>query len=267
MRQRAHRAAAILARLGRQRNFIVTPYAPGGDGRLQPAIPFLCLADGASADTCRVAILRYRGRKTGPCFPIAVVHCSVHGSAFTLYPPGFAPYLRQPLERLAPDGADVSKDPIEGGKDPVQVAFAGTFFDAALAAADGRAWPRSSDPAHAEDSYWETQRRRLAETSRILGVAPDLDERRRDDVSRLLGVDALLIRELATKTTPRGYRAIGHAIVGVLRAVLAKWAKAALRILSAGFVVGRFGKAFEWDPRRHVLRSLAFPASGIDAPG
>ena len=50
---------------------------------------------------CRLASDHDRERKTGPCFPIRVMRCRVHGHGFTLYPPGHVPYGRKRLAAAA----------------------------------------------------------------------------------------------------------------------------------------------------------------------
>ena len=45
--------------------------------------------------TCAMFVDHYRKRKTGPCYPVAVVGCRVHGKRrYTLYPAGHYPYGR-----------------------------------------------------------------------------------------------------------------------------------------------------------------------------
>lgn len=231
-----------------------------------PAMPSMCISELACDTTCRLVIIRFRERKTGPCFPLAVVCCAPHGTTFTLYPPGFAPYLRQPVVTCAPDGSKVAMDSAEPPSDPLRASFAGTLFDAALDAAEGIAWERCSSQNAIPDFYWGNQGRRLEETSRIVGVAMDLDDGLRDQISQALSVDALIVREHAKALKTRsGYRGVGAAIVAVLRA-LGRWTTAALRILTAGHLAGRFGKPLEWDPRRRCLRSLPFPPPGTAPP-
>ena len=48
----------------------------------------------------------YRARRTGPCFPLAVVGCSRHPlGRYTLYPPGHSPYGRQAVVSCSVSGA------------------------------------------------------------------------------------------------------------------------------------------------------------------
>ena len=49
----------------------------------------------ATADEeCATTLNGFRGRKTGPRFPIQVMWCHRHDLSFTVYPLGFVPYGR-----------------------------------------------------------------------------------------------------------------------------------------------------------------------------
>lgn len=49
---------------------------------------------GSEGEACATFLNGFRARKTGPCFPIQVMGCHVHGRGFTVYPMGFDPYGR-----------------------------------------------------------------------------------------------------------------------------------------------------------------------------
>lgn len=59
-----------------------------------------------------------RARKTGPVHQLYMVECRALGAVFTLYPPGYAPYRRQAVLRLAPES-----DPIRGEGSTVEAEF------------------------------------------------------------------------------------------------------------------------------------------------
>ena len=54
---------------------------------------------------CHIYFDHDRDRKTGPDFPLRVARCVTHKKGFTIYPPGYAPYGRQRLAPVAPDGS------------------------------------------------------------------------------------------------------------------------------------------------------------------
>ena len=145
----------VSARRGpRARAFVTTPYVIEG-GKLVAVVPARgpCWRDNAP---CAIGLDHERRRKTGPPFGwVAVMRCSKHRLAFTVYPAGHVPYGRVPLVALAPDGSELA----DGGSSVLQ------------AASDARAerrWPRDGAP---EDlAVATTQRRRVDEAATLLGL-------------------------------------------------------------------------------------------------
>lgn len=242
------------------RPFVCTPYGPGPDGRLAATIPDRCptRACGPCTTTdCDVRLAYYRPRKTGPPHALAVVGCRTHGGAFTLYPPGYAPYRRQSVLNLSYDGSSILR---EEGCDIQRTDFDGTLFESALDAQDGVTWARESGLAVPDvaDRYWAGQGRHLELAARITGVARDLSERMRVLIAMVLSVDCLGLKEGARAT---GYRAIGKAICSVL-AKLQGRARRARALLICGAVVGSWGEPLHWDAKRRVLERTPFPLHG-----
>jgi hypothetical protein len=186
-----------------------------------------------------------------------VVHCRTHGNAFTLYPPGYAPYRRQSVLRLSHDGSPIFR---EKGRDAERADFDGTLFESALDARDGVAWARASDAASREapERYWAGQGRHLRLAARITGVARELSEQVRVSIAMVLSVDCLGLNEGAQAT---GYRAMGKAICSVL-AKLKSQARRAVDLLTCGALVGSWGQPFHWDADRRVLQRAPFPTRG-----
>jgi hypothetical protein len=204
---------------------------------------------------CDLGTAYYRRRKTGPGHPLAVVHCRTHGAAFTLYPPGYAPYRRQSVLRLSHDGSSILHPP---GRDAERADFDGTLFESALDARDGVAWARESGGPLPPERYWPTQGRHLSLAARITGVARELGERVRVSIAMILSADCLGLHEGAQAT---GYRAIGKAICAVL-AKLEGQARRALDLLRCGALVGHWGEPLHWDADRGVLERAPFPTRG-----
>src|ERR1017187_11039531 len=80
------------------RAFIITPYYASDEGAFAAVLPDRCL-DTAACAGCEISVHHLRARRTGPQFPLTVVHCKTHGHAFTLYPPGHVPYGRVAVAR------------------------------------------------------------------------------------------------------------------------------------------------------------------------
>ncbi|MBN1444373.1 MAG: hypothetical protein JXA90_16800 [Planctomycetes bacterium] len=240
--------------------FVTSPYSPGPDGVLEPAIPEVCPFRLRGDPPCDVRRHWHRARKTGPTFDLSIVRCHTHGHAFTLYPPGFAPYQRTPLVALAPDGSQPIADP--PSRDPL-AAFEGTLFDAALDGERRRAWARSSQGG-APDRWWSTQGRHLQTAAKLLGVAPETDARLRERIAGALSVDHLFLRDRA-RTDASGYHARSKLVCAVLRR-LWRVTRLALRLLYCGRLIGRWGLPCIWDPARRDFDRLPFRLPPIRAP-
>jgi hypothetical protein len=243
---------------------VVTPYSPGSAGTPVPAIPTTCPLDRSSNSTCDVRKKDQRKRKTGPCFALTVVKCYTHGRCFTLYPPGFAPYQRQPVVRLALDGAV----PLGDGQEELHgfEAFESTLFEAALDAREGRAWARNSE-RQIPERWWSTQGRHLRLALGLLGICATLGDRLRERIAEVLRVPLLILRQEATKEREKalGYRQRGKAISRVLRKIRCDRG-AAFRLLFSGYATGQWGLPLSWDPKRDLLERLPFQAPGGAAP-
>lgn len=240
-----------------RRPFVVTPYRTGSDGRIQPQMPDLC-PHGLGGGGCRISVHHERFRKTGPTYPLAVARCATHGVGFTLYPPGYAPYQRQPVLQLSPEGKaihgpdDGSDD--RGRDDGERSDFDATLFEAAMDARVARAWARDSDESVPE-RWWSTQGRHLTRAARLVGVAVELADSARRSVATLLSVDTLELLERAK--SGRGYRRIGEAICAIL-GQLRGGPRRLMQLLQSGHVSGDWGESFHWDPGRRLLESAPF---------
>lgn len=241
------------------RPFIVTPYRCGPDGRLEPAVPGSCPLGPDSPGACDLRFHHARPRKTGPPFPLMVYLCRRHELAFTLYPPGFAPYQRVAVQRLAPSGgAILSEAECPATDDRLRRDFEGTLFEAALEGATGSTWARDSE-AGPVSRWWSTQGRQLDRALVLVGAAPDEVESVREQIAVTLGVETLRLRESARRVSEGGgYRGKAEAIFDVLGA-LRRDATRALRLLSAAHLARLWGKPRAWLEERNCLRDFAFP--------
>lgn len=232
--------------------FIVTSYLPDEDGVPTAVVPDLCPhgAPKGSAD-CSVTIDHLRHRKTGPRHPLAVARCWIHGLGFTLYPHGFAPYRRQQVARLTPDG---SADPSEA--EGLRGDFEDTVFAGALDGADGCPWARDSDDEIPE-RWWSTQGRHLRFAAGLLGMVTP--ERARESIAAVLSASGLQQRESALA---KGYRAVGTAICGLLSKLRGSPAARGYALLVCGYFAGHWGEPMRWDPTRKDLLRSPFCAHG-----
>jgi hypothetical protein len=246
---------------GRRRScspFVVTSYVAGADGELIAELPACCPVGGADGGgECRVVQHHRRTRKSGPQHSLCVATCRAHGTAFTLYPPGYAPYRRQPVLRSSPTGEEL------GCEECSRLgSFSGTLFDAAMDASEGRRWARDSEESLPE-RWWSTQGRHLRLAAAVVGVAAELGTRVRESVATVLSVGTLFLRD---RSKGRGYRAIGKAVCEVLEE-LRGCERRAMQLLTAGHVIGHWGEPLHWDSARGVLERSPFCAGGTVGSG
>ncbi len=235
--------------------FATTNYTEDQEGVLRAVLPSRCVY-AAGEQTCVMFVDHYRERKTGPCFPVAVVGCRVHaGRRYTLYPPGHYPYGRVSYAPYSTTG-QVLVDAESG-----QPQWEATLFEAALDAEREERWP-------SEQQWWErlevprrrTQERRLEVAGRLTGVHPQLAEDARERIATRLGV-ATMVLIAGARAWGRWWRTRGSAVTAVLHA-LAGGASLLDRLAAAGAVSDLWGP-----PRpRRVARWEAAGASWVLAP-
>ena len=236
------------------RPFLVTSYLAGPDGRWTAAIPSCCPAGGRTGnEPCSIRIDHHRIRKAGPEHPLAVARCRTHACGFTLYPHGFAPYRRQPVLKITPDGGPMDTEEVGLDQD-----FADTVFAAALDAASGRPWARDCHDSMPE-RFWGTQGRHLRLSARLLGIAQDLGNRVREAVAAVLSIGGLMQRE---RSSAKGFRAMGKAVCDMLRRLRGRSASKAFSILVSGHLAGLWGEPCLWDIGRQDLIRSPFCSPG-----
>jgi hypothetical protein len=232
------------------RVYVVSAYHADNEGNLIPELPDLGPCHHWDQRPCKLGIDHYRDRKSGPGFPISVIRCRTHQKGFTIYPPGFVPYARQPLTPVAPDGhltTATSGAPL----------FTGTYFDAALDAAAGRFWPRESTSDSLSARYG-TQKRHLSRALLLLGIQPGLHARLREEAAQILAVPGQLLHDSAALIQAHpNYHNQGKAICHVLD-VLKPSASLFERLADAGAGVCLWPALQLWDPRQKILRLSPF---------
>ncbi len=221
---------------------MISAYHPDEKGRLVPEIPTRGPCSGWDKQPCRLLSDHDRERKTGPCFPIRVMRCRVHRHGFTLYPPGHVPYGRKRWVAVAWDGSLEQSEEDSGAEASLcakasQECLGGTYWEAALDAAAGKAWPQAGYEGSRQERF-PTQMRQLRRSVRLLGVAPELSRRQRERIAAVLAVPGQKLEDAARGLeTGAGYRSLGQAAVGVLRAL--HWEASVFeRLAESGFAVG-----------------------------
>lgn len=193
--------------------FATTNYQADQDGTLRAVLPSRCVY-ATGEQTCAIFVDHYRERKSGPCYPLAVVGCRVHGGRrYTLYPPGHYPYGRVAVVPYSA-GGELLLDAASN-----QPQWQVTLFGAAQDAKQGKRWP-------AEQHWWQSstpcrriQGRRLELAGRLTGVSPELDQRQREQIATRLGVATMTVIAAAQRRG-RSWQRRGAAIVAVLEALV-----------------------------------------------
>jgi hypothetical protein len=239
------------------RPFVIAAYHPDDQGALHPDLPDVGWCAGGSGERCRLWHDHRRPRTTGPCFPLTVLRCALHKRAFTVYPPGYAPYARAPVAAVSPDGGYLQSQTQSAAE-----RFRGTLFEAALDAADGKAWPRENY-GPPQRWWWGTQLRLLALATQLVGVAAKMTAKRREQIAQTLGVDVLTLHEQAEKLRKQdGYQERGKAVRIVL-ACLSTQHFLPERLLECGYLIEHWGPSYRWLSQLRSLRRLPFrPAPG-----
>lgn len=204
---------------GRRRDFIIAPYHLDEAGDWTTELP----SAAPCGPGCDIRRHDDRERKTGPAHPLLVVRCYVHNRSFTVYPPGFTPFVRRGLV-------------------PRQKRCETTFFEAALDAADGERWSDSGG----QGGWWTTQWRHIARLGELLGLGAD--GRVGERAAQALEVDLHLHIEAREAFGTGGFRRRGRAVVQVLEATRLVAGDVLRRLLRAGFETGFCGRSFWADP-------------------
>ena len=229
-----------------KRKYFIVSYKLREGQTPQVEIPSRCLWRGADNRRCDVKHCRFRNRKTGPCHPLVVVKCH-HGPAFTLYPPGYGPYKRTPVAPMSAAGEVV----LVGGRGDAdkkvsEPAWQKTLFAAVLDAFRGESWSRES-PAH-DLRRRRTQRRHIALSAMLVGLAVELDEAIAQRIADCLGIAYLMLSDLRSAyRTALTYQGKGAAIVSALELIPVDRTLGD-RLLQAGFIGGLWGRPERWDP-------------------
>lgn len=174
------------------RPYIVATYLLSESGEVEIDLPEMAPC-GADGKPCCIQKHSTRQRKTGIGHDLVVLRCATHRCCWTLYPPGFAPFLRAPL--TAPAGW-------------MHTLFAAVFF----AASGQPAWPRQRRPAAAPSPWWRTQPRHIERAALIVGLL-QADDR----PALMLGVPLHAVHEaIGAFKAATGFRARARAIAALL---------------------------------------------------
>lgn len=120
----------------------------------------------------------------------------------------------------------------------------GVFHEAALDSAQGHWWPVEGVGAETTPGLFATQRRHVARSGLLLGLATE--ERTAELLGSILDVGSLLLFQARAQYRQGGLRGRGR---GVIRVLLALEPRRDDRLLAAGHVAGLWGRPWRIDPQ------------------
>jgi hypothetical protein len=209
-------------------------------------MPRRCPYTEGKSDSCRLRVVRYRDRKTGPCHPLLILKCRSHpGPSFTVYPPGYGPYIRRRYAPVDPGGEIVCTEKLSGATQ-VSAAWESTFVTAAIDASCGERWSRESpsdDPRRRR-----TQDRYIGLSALFFGLSSLLTEEVAQQVAFVLGVAYLRLVELRRRyETASTYAEKGAVVVRVV-SFLHVDGTLSDRLRQSGELAGVWEMSRRWDP-------------------
>ncbi len=231
-----------------RRHFVVTPYEADSNNIMVPHFPDACPLEEKDGRPCRLSTDHRRERKTGPCFPLSVMRCCTHDVAFTLYPPGYTPWGREKWAPVAPDGATLTSE-------ASSQRFRGTYFDAALDAAEDVVWAREKE---FEEDFRKpsfiSQQCHLERALRLLGIKGTLTWR--ETVAQTLSIPGQSLYEAAQSAGSSDVGVLGRAVREVLDAIPTTVGKLFERIAACGAAEGLWPPLHVWQSHRHQLQPM-----------
>lgn len=194
---------------------------------------------------CVIGLHQRRRRKTGPPWGwVAVLRCSTHKSAFTVYPAGHVPFGREPFVVLAPDGCEVT--PSERGEP-------GGFMAAAKDARDGNRWPREEAPG----AVRSTQRRHVRAAATLLGLVVGGETTPALSAGVLQLPEGKLVETARELVSSRDLAAWGREVSTLVATLVrrgGRWLMDRLAVL--GHLARWWGRPWRWVPRGGRLLPL-----------
>ncbi len=241
-----------------RRHLVVTPYEADSENKMVPQFPDTCPLGVHDGQPCRLFFDHLRPRKTGPCFPLSVMRCCTHGIAFTLYPPGHVPWGRQRWAPVAPNGAVLS---CEVGA----LSFQGTYFEAALDAAEGVVWPK--EKVFDEDFHYPsflTQQCHLERAHRLLGLKGE--PAWREAFAQTLFIPGQILHAASQSIAgSSAFNTLGRVVCDVLTELPVFLGDLFERLTACGAAVGLWPVLHVWRPHLRQLQRRVFSHGRTEA--
>ena len=223
--------------LRRKSDYIVSPYIPDTQGRMQPHIPSCCLQND-DGQACHLVSQSRRERKCGPGYPLLVVLCQVHHCSATLYPPGYSPYARLPVLNLSPDGTASS------GETPERGLYSGTRLELKAPIEKRLVGTANSEQGAATKATWQQVSRRQVTFAAALFGLQAVEYRLVERMATVLALSLAVLKTAAEGLALARRGARRWEVVFGVREHLTRDADLLARLLEAGRLAGLWGRAF-----------------------
>ena len=198
---------AVIRRLS-NRIFVTGLYHVAKDGGIEAKIPERC-PRAESDGTCGITKFSTRKRTYGMGYPLWICICSNHNYHFTVYPPGWIPFARNPIVHLTPDGKPI--EIVHSDTDSEDASpWSFTMFKAIIAAAAGRLWPEEKQLGVADSllpvnyqGVARTQKRCIKVFMKTFGLLKNSHHKLRERVCDLLGIEMTTLQNSREKMNTR----------------------------------------------------------------
>lgn len=198
---------AVLKRLA-NRIFVTGPYHVAEDGSVAAEIPHRC-PQARLYGTCRIKKFSTRERVFGVPYPLWIFICFAHSYRFTVYPPGWIPYARNPIVQLTPDGKPIEIAHTDTGSEKTSPWYF-TIFKSIISAAAGKLWPEERQLGVADSplppdyqGVARTQKRGIKFFMKMFGLLRRSHHKLREKVCDLLSVEMSTLQNSREKMNTR----------------------------------------------------------------
>jgi hypothetical protein len=190
------------------RIFVTGLYHVTKEGSVEAEIPHRC-PQARLDGTCRIKKFGTRERAFGAPYPFRTCLCVAHNYHFTVYPPGWFPYARNPIVQLAPDGKPIEIVHTDTGSEEASP-WSFTIFKSVIAAAAGRLWPEEKQLGVADSplpvnyhGVARTQKRGIKFFMKTFGLLKTSHHKLREKVCDLLGIEMTTLPNSKEKMNTR----------------------------------------------------------------
>lgn len=198
------------------------------------------------------------------------MECDRHHVSFTLYPPGYVPYGREPLTPdITVDGRYIVSEATDNHDYQIRLErFGGTFFQAAVDAGLSEIWPKEETTGSLVPRF-STQLRKLDKITRLMGIHRHTTDGQSEEIADVLGIPGQLLTDARNHCMhhPSNMKTKGRAVCKLLLYHSPGFSFFE-PILNAGSIAGLWPSPYFFHPAGGFLKKGVFSSTGIrGSPG